>query len=236
MTSRAYTWRNKPTMDLTPYMCDGVKITPIARRCVIRADGLIGRTKGYYAQLTQLTDADWFTPDQIMQRAGIDRATLKRRLADRWTFNQLIKPLGYERVVDFLRNGLDMQDGARLRLDQIVELTGATPAAILARVVAGKTAHDVLAPCKQVPPVPVAELSDQALRDMHNPAFASALENRFIYKGFLDTLGGHCRRNGILEGTVRARIARGVDRVQALSAGRLTRSDKGKPNPRRGKW
>jgi hypothetical protein len=228
-----------------PYTLDGVRVIPISSTCVVRSDGLIGRKHAWEIPET-LAEVNWYTPAQVCARAGIDADTLKARLRDRWTFADLVKPPGRERLVQARRKGVPVGNGKFLTLAQACKRYGISKTGIEYRILqgwpwaqviaGGRTEREDVDEGVALRLVDPNEPGAPGLRKPRDTKASRAMYSyvRFVFAGAMDTLPGHCKARGMNPATVRSRLRSGCTLDEALSPGRLPRSDIGKPNPARG--
>ena len=237
---------------------DGQTIYETAPNCFVRADRTVGTFRAV-APPAKLDEVRWYTFEQIAERATVQKwvpnpggggggsfqlaplpvSEVVRRLRDGWRFADLIKPVGWERVVDARRNGVQFE-GSTLTLPQLAARLGCSVLALEKRLFKGYPPDALLAPGRPrrlavsaaADNVPT---SPSTLRPQANmPMVTSHVP--FFFRGAVDTLLGHVRAAGVNYSTVKYRLARGMSLEEAFDCKRKVRSDKGVPNPKRGAW
>jgi hypothetical protein len=228
----------------------GHKVQKIAPTTLLRDDRMVG-TYPVHSKEVDPAEIRWYTVAQIAERASRpakrDRSgavireavpvtvpMIVQRLKARWRFADLIKPLGWERVVECRTVGLPYE--ARLvRFDELRGMLGLSTTGLINRLANTNISELTLfepARSRRAEVPPGAEVPDTVPRRRPAPGA------RFYFRGAIDTLNGHCRAHKVLLQTVRARLDKfaGITLEEAFAKGRRTRSDKGKPNPKRGEW
>lgn len=233
--------------DTSAFTLDGHRVFRVAPGCLLRDDMMVGRCDGKWGSGRRVTQAIWYALPELAARAGLSEQTLRARLKDRWSFSDLLRPQGWERAVHAKRHGVDVGDGKREPVADVAKRLGCTVETLLRRIGAGWHLADVLSPGqsrRKVLPKGTAEVpADAVTWDMLAHASRAGSDGvpnarrhaRFAYAGALDTLAGHCRTMGISYDIVRYRMRTGLTFEEACAPGRKARSDRGRPNPNRGR-
>lgn len=212
-------WNNQP------FTLDGLRCVPLGPGLLYREDRVLGLCRRYHLPESS-TAVLWRTPAQLAERAGVPVQTLADRVRARWSAADLLKPAGWERIVE-ARRGLEL-DGQTRPLQDWATLLGTTVNTLQYRLQAGWPVRAVLTPTpKRIEGVERSTLPTPV------PTVWGSVRGRFLYDGAVDTLPGHCRALGLSLHTVRARLRKGATIERALSPNRMPRSDRGKPNWKR---
>ena len=215
-----------PLLLTDPFTLDGETILPIGSGLILRrSDGMLGFTN-LWRQPISSDQVTWYTVQQVADRAQVPRSTIVARIKARWGRADLIKPAGWERVVDAKRNGIT-HNGAHRTIEGWAEHLHMTKAGIIARLGTPIPMSQVLRP--STTSVERVEFPSSPT-GVEGPTLTASggIRGTFWWRGALDNLEGHCRAHNLNPATVRNRLSRGVPFAKAMN-----RSDAGKLNPKR---
>lgn len=217
-----------------PFFLDEKRCIRIGPGAYLRSDKMVGLTVIWRHPETSAA-LDWYTIEQIAERARVSPAQITARIRARWAHADLIKPDGWERVVDAQRNGIT-HNGVTKPLKQWAKLCGITPLGLEFRLFKNYPPEHLLRPSITEPRKRVVTetfLPEPGMPTQPRKTRAGRATGQFHYRGALDTLEGHARVLGVHPLTAAYRFRKGDTVEEALSPVRKTRSDKGVSNPKR---
>jgi hypothetical protein len=242
----------------------------VVGHCLIYCDATqrFGRVGPWTAPTTN-DDIMWYTPERLAEKVAeadprnrvalrkgspppfpVTVDTVHARAKARWSYAEMVKPVGFERVADARRNGIKY-DGVHRSLKEWSIALGVSVQVLEYRL-AQRTwlMRDILSKGDLLRARSIAhgKLQQTGAKLPQEPLRTAQGGHRgyFYRNGRYATLRGHCLAEGISYATINYRLRTRPDmtleQLMALPTrdanGRrvrsLTRSDKGKPNPKRG--
>lgn len=183
----------------------------------------------------------WMPPDSVMSLAGIDRAELTRRIKNGWSGWDILKPHGWQRVVDARRDGITW-NGETHDIKHWARRLGLTLPGFVRRLAdLNQGMDEVMRPAPKRGRI-FTERAPTGVTGEPIISPSGGIRGHFFFRGAVDTLAGHCQHAGISFDTVRYRLRRKdkhgnmmtLEQAMDIPAGSLRRSDRGVKNRKRG--